>query len=154
MTWIEVSSQADLDELMDTFGSFHDGCLKEMRLWTETFVQPSLSMSVGLGWDHHARFLFQRQWATPSAIEIQFDEIRGINVAPAPPNYDSSIFGATLLLLDSVFYWAEVGIWKPDDPDCNDVTWVAAGRMKWRDASEWMGETMRYGPQAEIANNG
>ena len=154
MTWIETVSQADLDSLMDTFGSFHDGCLKEMRLWTETFVHPNLSLSVGLGWDYHARFLFQRQWANPSAIEVQFDEIKSINIAPSPPNYDSIIFEATLLLEDGIFYWAEAGNWQSSEPDRDDVTWIAAGRMKWRDASEWIGETMRYGLQDETANSG
>jgi hypothetical protein len=152
MTWIEVTSQADLDRLMDTFGDFHDGCLKEMRLWTETFVQPNLSMTIGMGWDYHAHFLFQRQWNNPSAIEIGFDEIRSINIVPSPPNYDSSIFGATLILKDDIFYWAETGNWRPDDPVCNEITWIAANKLKWRDASEWMGETMRYGPQEQTEN--
>ena len=147
MTWNEIRTEDDIGALLNTFGDFHDACLKEMHLWTDTFVQPNLSMSVGIKWDCHARFLFQRQWDKASAIEIGFHEIRGINVAPSPPNYDSIIFTATLLLEDGVFYWAETGNWRPDEPGCNDVTWIAAGQMKWRDASDWMGEELRYGPK-------
>ncbi len=146
MNWREVSNQANLDELTDIFGEFHDACLKEMHLWTDTWVEPNLSMSVGTGWSYHARLLFQRQWKDPSAIEIIFDEIRSVHIALSPPNYDDIIFSATLLLKDGVFFWAEAGNWQPDDPNCNDITWIAASQMKWRDVSGWMGEDLRYGP--------
>ena len=143
--WIQINSQSDIETLLKVFGEFHDACLRELHLCTGSSVNKNLSMAVGLGWDYHAKVLFQRQWNNPCAIEISFDEIRKINLAPSPPNHDSSIFSATLLLEDDVVYWADVGNWRPEDPDCNDASWIAAGRVKWRDKSEWIGEAPRYG---------
>ncbi len=147
MIWVEVTNQADLDMLMDTFGAFHDACIKEFHLWTESYVGNDLSMSCPSHLDNHVRLLIQRQFRDPSAIELLFDQVRHINVAPSPDNYDSIIFDATLLLQDSVFYWANVGRWLPDQEDSMNTTWIAANKLKWRDASEWMGEELRYGPQ-------
>ena len=96
--------------------------------------------------DTHVRLLIQRQFSAPSAIELLFDEVMGLNVAPSPDNYDSIIFEATLLLKEGVFYWADVGDWLPDQEDIIHTTWIAAQKLKWRDASEWMGGELRYGP--------
>ena len=150
MSWIEVSSQADLDALMDTFGRFHDGCLKEMHMWTESYVDKDLSMSCPFHLDTHVRLLIQRQFETPSAIELLFDGVMHINVAPSQDNYDSIIFDATLLFQDSIFYWADVRNWSPNQEDSASATWIGGSNLKWRDASEWMGESMRYGPQGKI----
>ncbi len=147
MTWVEVTNQADLDGLMNTFGAFHDACIKEMHLWTESYVDSDLFMSCPPHLDTHVRLLIQRQFEDPSAIELLFDEVRRINVVPSPDNYDSIIFDATLLFTEDVFYWADAGRWLPDQEDSMNTTWIAANKLKWRDASEWMGEELRYGPQ-------
>ncbi len=147
MTWVEVTNQADLDLLMNTFGAFHDACIKEMYLWTESYVDSDLSMSCPPHLDTHVRLLIQRQFEDPSAIELLFDEVRRINVVPSPDNYDSIIFDATLLLREGIFYWADVGRWLPDQENSMNATWIAANKLKWRDASDWMGEKLRYGPQ-------
>ena len=44
-SWQALTSQADLDQLMNIFGGFHDGCIREAHAWTEHFVNPGLSMS-------------------------------------------------------------------------------------------------------------
>ena len=152
MMWTEIHSQADLEGLMHTFGDFHDACLREMHLWAESYVGNDLSMSCPGHLDNHLRLLIQRQSSDPSAIELLFDEVRRINVVPSPDNYDSIIFDATLLLQAGVFYWADVGRWLPDQEDSMNATWIAANKLKWRNASEWMGEELRYGPQEAVTS--
>lgn len=42
-------------------------------------------------------------------------------------------------------YWSPHANWSPDSPDAADFTFVAAKRLAWRDASQWMGESFRLG---------
>lgn len=145
-TWNEVESHADIDHLMEVFGHFHDGCLREAHIWTETSVGSDLNMACAFDLDTRVRLLVQRQYDAPSAIELLFEEVIELHVHPSPPNYDSIIFDATMLLDGGIFYWADSGGWLRADANRNEATWIAARKVSWRDASDWMGEELRYGP--------
>jgi hypothetical protein len=142
MEWRRVVSEADVEELLSAFGGFHDSCLREVHLWTEQYVSEDLSMTCPSHLDSHVRMLFQRQARPCCGLELMFHEVLGFRVAPSPENYDSTIFDATLTLTDGVFYWSDGFGATPDE----DTTWVAAKELWWRDASEWMGPALRYGP--------
>ena len=90
--------------------------------------------------------LVQRQFRSPSAIELRFAEVIGVRFSPPRPNYDAIIFSAAFFLRDGVFYWAEDGGWTPESPSRDDCTWVAARRAWWRDASGWMGPEVKLRP--------
>jgi hypothetical protein len=91
------------------------------------------------------RMLFQRQWRPVSAIELLFEEVVRLNVTPSPESYEGSIFTATLFHDKGMFFWAEEAKWRPGEDDSDRVTWIAARRFSWRDASDWMGESLHYG---------
>jgi hypothetical protein len=112
------------------------------------------SMTCPAHLDTHVRLLFQRQWREPTAIEMLFDEVVGFHLAPAPENYGADIWGATLFIQDGIIYWADDGQWRPDKRNREESTWIGARRLHWRDASEWMGEQLRYGPDASQAHGG
>ena len=144
--WSQVATQADADALMDLFGGFHDGCIREAHLWTDHWVAPDLSMSCPGHLDNRIRFLVQRQFRNPSAIELLFEEVTRFNLVPSPENYDSIIFSATLLMQGQVIFWSPDGNWRPDDPQRDDSTWISARKLYWREVS-WLGEDLRYGPR-------
>jgi hypothetical protein len=146
MVWEKIESKADIDKLLDTFGGFHDSCLREAHVWTGHYVTDELAMVCDDQLDTHIRMLFQRQAAGTSAIEILFDQVIRFNLVPSPENYVSIIFDATLLSRDDAIYWAETAGWTPGSADRDGVTWVAAKAMSWRDASPWMGSKLNYGP--------
>lgn len=73
MTWNALNSQSDLNALLQLFGRFHDGCLREAHIWTEHSVNSEMVMSVSGDLDTRVRLLIQRQWRDPSAIELLFD---------------------------------------------------------------------------------
>lgn len=131
---------------MKLFGGFHDGCIREAHVWTQSFVNDGMSMSVAWDLDTRVRLLVQRQWKAPSAIELFFEKVVTFHLQPSPDNNDSIIFSATLLCRDDTFYWADLGGWAPDSPTRDDATWIAAKKLSWRDASEWIGPELRYGP--------
>jgi len=136
MKWIPILTEADAHALTEKFGYFHDGCLREFYLWTETSVAADLRMTCPGHMDSHNKFLFQRQFPNPSAIELHFDEVIGFHYAPSPENYDSIIFEAKITQTNGLFYWKEEGF---------DKSWVCGKKLKWRDASEWMGNQLRLG---------
>ncbi|WP_026692340.1 hypothetical protein [Peribacillus kribbensis] len=144
MKWIEIKGNEDIKKLLEIFGNLHDSCLKELLMWTDSFVDKDLSMGVGLGLDTNIRMLFQRQSINPSAIELLFEGVTQLHLSPSPENYDSIILDAILLLQDGTFYWADAYDWKPISHD-DEVTWIASKRVKWRDVSNWMGDNRRYG---------
>src|SRR5690349_14591430 len=131
MEWHEVQHESDLTALMERFGEFHDGCLREVHIWTGTYVSDELRMSCPADLDVKIRMLFQRQYRDPSAIELRFEQVTGFHLAPSPENYDSIIFDATLKLReDGTFLWSDCPNLEEVDPN---VTWVTGRALWWRD---------------------
>ncbi len=147
MEWNEINSQKDADKLMNIFGDFHDSCVREAHLWTDHWVSDYLSMSCPGNLDNRIRFLIQRQFKNPSAIELLFDEVTQFNLVPTSENFDSIIYQATLLVMDDGnIYWSPEGEWRPDSPDKDESTWISAKKLCWREVP-WLGEKLRYGPK-------
>jgi len=143
--WKPVATQADADLLLHAFGDFHDSCIREAHLWTDHWIAPNLAMSCSEGLDNRIRFLIQRQFSQPPAIELLFEEVLRFNLVPAPENYFAIIFSATLLVQNGVVFWSPEVNWKPDDPDRSNRTWISARKLRWREVP-WLGEALRYGP--------
>lgn len=130
---------------MDLFGGFHDSCLKELYMSTETFVAEDLSMSMSVNLDTSVRILFQRQDRDPSAVELLFKRTTHFHIYPRGENQDSIIYGAKLVLEEGQFYWAQDEEWQIDKPFLHPISWIAAKELHWRDVSPWLGKEQRYG---------
>ena len=145
--WHDLQNQNDLDKLMELFGGFHDSCIKELFMWTDHYVKEDLSMSLSAHRDHKVRVLIQRQNRNPTAIELMFEEVTRIFIVPSPENFDSIIFGASFIHKNDMFYWADDSNWDPEGQyKFAAVNWISSKKVKWRDASDWIGKEMRYGP--------
>ncbi|MDQ0230203.1 hypothetical protein [Metabacillus malikii] len=145
MDWIEVKTQEDIKNLMDKFGWFHDSCLKELFMSTESYVDENLSMGMSSELETNVQILFQRQFHNPSAIELLFEGVNQFHIIPSPIGYDSIIYDAKLTHYNGLFYWADTNEWEPQNDTFGATSWTAAKRLKWRDASTWMGKQKRYG---------
>jgi chorismate mutase len=145
VTWSVVRSEADVEALLDSFGGFHDACVREAHLWTDHWVAADLSMSCPGNLDTRIRILVHRQFRNPAAIELLFEEVTRFNLVPTPENYDSIIFSATLLLRDGQIYWSPEENWSPESPNRDRSTWLSSRKLRWRDASEWLGKALHYG---------
>ena len=149
MHWIEVNEQKQVDALLEQFGYFHDSCLREMYMWTGTYVNEKLSMTVPGELDTKVKLLFQRQAADPCAIEILFEQVTAIHITPSPDNCDSIIYDAIVLKVEDTFYWADSYDWHPVKNRDACSSWISAKIMKWRTVNEWMGKELRYGISEE-----
>lgn len=141
MDWKEINSEYDIEELLTTFGGFHDGVLREMHFWNDYYVDEDLRMFSKDGM-LNAKVLFQRQERNPSTIEMLFLGIDKINIVSTPPDYWYMIFDATLIYKDGLYYWAEIGNWQIGD---NSVTWISSKYIKWRSVDNGLGSKLRYG---------
>lgn len=133
--WNVLTTEQDAKILSDLFGDFHDGCIREAHVWTETSVAQNLTMTCPTNLDTHVRIYFQRQFASPSAIELLFDEVVGMQLTSSPDDSDSIIWSASISFETGVFYWR----------DGSGKSWIGGKKLKWRDVSSWMGDTIRYG---------
>lgn len=146
MNWNEIKSQDDANALMELFGWFHDGCIREAHFWTDHWVSKDLSMSCPGNLDNRIRFLIQRQFKNPSAIELLFEEVTRFNLVPTPENYDTIIFEAVLIVREDGIYWSPESGWSIDSSQRDNDTWVSAKKLRWREV-DWLGETLHYGPK-------
>jgi len=147
MKWNEIKTTEDIKKLQMFFGGFHDSCLKELYLWTDSYVDEDLSMAMTSGTS--VRILFQRQSENISAIELLFEGVKQFHISPPPEDYDSIIYGASVLIEDELIYWADDSSWKPKKNIDYDISWIAARELRWREVSSWMGEKMRCGVISE-----
>lgn len=145
MDWKEIKNESEIDQLQKLFGYFHDSCLKELSMSTESYVNEDLSMSVP---DHphiKVRMLFQRQFSNPSAIELLFEGVTKLCISSNPKMSEDIIYDAKLLYKQGQYYWINTCDWEPGENHRDDVSWISAGGVKWRDVSQWMGNKQRYG---------
>lgn len=141
MNWNELKTQKDINTLLDLFGYFHDGCLKELKYISGEYVGENLSM-----WPINSQrklsVIFQRQSENLSVIEIIFEGIIKLNLEPNDENYDGIIYGAFMSIYDNLIYWADTEDFSFDEP--NNCTWIVANKAKWRVADEYIGDEEAY----------
>jgi len=127
---MSLTAQDDLDKLLELFGGFHDGCIREAHVWTETYVNPDLHMSCADDLDTRVRLLVQRQYRSPSAIELLFEGVVAFHLKPSPEYYDSIILGAAMIHDGGIFYWSDSEDWLPTASDRDESTWIAAKKYR------------------------
>lgn len=97
MSWFEIKVQSDIEKLLECFGYFHDGCLKELHTWTGTYADENLTMIETGELDTNVKMILQHYYKDPSIIEIPFECVAGIHIIPSPENYDSIIRDVIIL---------------------------------------------------------
>lgn len=145
MTWIDVKNEENAKELMESFGHFHDSCIKEAHLWTEHRVHEDLSMSCSGDLDTSIKFVVQRQFKNPTCIELLFESVTRINIVPTPENYDQIIYEALIGVEEGELFWAVDSQNNPSNLEPSEDTWIKSKRLKWRVADDKIGKELSYG---------
>jgi len=144
MNWIELKEESEIKVLLEDFGYFHDGCLKEMHMWTETYVEENLNMNAPGELDTNVKLLFQRQFKNPSVIELWFEGVTGMHILPTAENFASILFEAVILKQNNTYYWSDDIDFDPNEIEYN-ASWISAKNLRWRERNDWMGKQNRYG---------
>jgi len=141
--WHEIVNEDDINRLMDTFGEFHDGCIKELKYISGAFVDERLSM-YPLDREQRLNIIVQRQYKNPSVIEMEFIGLIHLNMFPGDENYDGIIFGATMIKGDNCIYWCDGDSLSKSELDSYEGTLICASKVRWRVADEYIGEAEVY----------
>jgi hypothetical protein len=136
--WTEIKDQADIDNLLELYGNFHDSCLKDIYIATREFIDEKLAMH----FDNKltASLLFQRQFKPTTVLELKFEDIEQFNFRPFDETEGAVIYDATLMIKNELFYWADFEGWEIGD---NGSTWVSGKKLFWRQRPELIGNINR-----------
>lgn len=143
MEWQEILNQDDIDNFMNKFGHFHDGCIKEVHYVSGAYVGKDLSM-MPINDKRILRVIFQRQWKNPSVIEVEFLGLIQFNLKPVDDTYTCEMFGTFMKYINEVFYWADDSGWDMESEDKNEYTWIAAKNVRWRENDDYLGDMVIY----------
>ena len=144
--WNVIQTQKDADNLINVFGGFHDGCIKEMKYISGEFVAENLSMMPN-NIKRELSIIFQRQCEKPCAIEVIFSKLIRMNLSPRDEQYDGIIYGASILVNEEFIFWVDDDLKVENISDIfeqDDFTWIKAKEMKWRIADEYIGDDEIY----------
>ncbi len=148
MNWNVIETQEDIDKLMREYGHFHDGCIKELKYISGGYVDKDLSMNP-FNSKRVLNIIFQRQYKNPTVIEMIFEGIQKMNLEPSNGDYDCIIYEASLKKINDIYYWADWDNFEVDDINEIKRTWIAASKIKWRVADNYIGETEVYIPKVQ-----
>jgi hypothetical protein len=154
--WIPLNSEQAIQALLSGFDRFADGCLREVSLATETYVNERLAMACPGHLDTSAFLYFQRQSGELSAIELRCEGVTAFRLRPTADGCDSIVSSGTITVEDETLRLAvsfvggplrgppNSGMWLPTrslaDPDLE----VVAQRMEWRAVDNGLGNHLRY----------
>lgn len=149
MRFSKISTQEDIQELMNKFGYFHDSCIKEIRYISGGYVSKRTSDINRPMYPVNSRrsvhIIFQSQNAEYSVIEMKFDFIQKLNLAPRNEDYDCVIYDASLVVIGDLFYWSEWGNFKMEDIEIENGTWISSKEVGWRQLpEECLGDRLIY----------
>lgn len=147
MEWHRLKSQEDIDSLMEVFNGFKDSVLTEMNYTSGAFIHPALLM-YPVNAKRRLRMIFQHQDKELPAIELVFDEIRRLNLAPTGTNRFAQINEVFFKYVDGRIFWAETSVFDVTkvnkDLSYTEFTWVAAKRAQWRVVDKHLGNDLVY----------
>lgn len=152
--WTSLDSQAAIEQLLVGFGGFHDACLREISVATETYVAETLAMHCAPHLDTSVLLFFQRQVRPLSAIEIKCEQVTGLHYTPSAEDCDSIVMSGTLSLSGGEVRLAihlvggrlrgGPGSVAPIRPRNQPDLEVTARSMSWRTVEAGLGSALRY----------
>src|ERR687885_293437 len=89
--WTTLDSPESIEAFLSRFGHFHDGCLREISLATETYVEEDLGMACPGHLDTSGLLFFQSQNRGLPAIELRCNGVSQLRLRPTGENCDSII---------------------------------------------------------------
>ena len=154
--WNRVDSQDSISHLLTAFGGFHDACLREVSVATETYVGEDLGMACPSHLDTSVLLFLQRQAGPLSAIEIECREVTLLQVRPSADGCDSIIMGGGITIVDGRVRLALNFVGGQLKGPPRGVTFIparshehpdveiAARYMAWRSLDNGLGNGLRY----------
>ena len=132
--YTEVSSQEEMQRMLDRIARFHDSLTKEFHVINRGCVRPDHRMVMGFGFD--GQFLIQSQLA-PHAVELVFSNILELHVGS--PRECLSASGKVLRI--------ERGVEQAVELNFDREIKIVAERLFYADRNDWLGRRAFLGPE-------
>ena len=140
--WIDIHNEADLNQLLETYGGFHDSCLKELRYVSGAYVRDNLWMHP-FNDQRKLYLLMQRQSESNSVLELEFSGLVQMNLQPNDENYTCEILDVSMFLEDGKIWWGDSS-WFQTEREKYDGTWLCAKQVRWRILENGLGNRELY----------
>ncbi len=149
-----MDSHDAIESFLIEVGGFHDACLRQLLVSTETFVGEKLSMACPGHLDTSALLFLQSQNRHLPAVEIKCDRVTDIRITPSPEGCDSIITSGDIVKQGEVYRLllrfigaplrgepnSTIAVFERDQPDIE----VAAHAMAWRPVPDGLGQRHLY----------
>ena len=141
--WNELRTQQQIDDFMREIHGFHDSCIKEMKYSSGAYVDENLSM-LPINTKRTLTVLIQRQFDDISALELEFSELEYIRMYPVNPDCTCEILDASFFIKGGLVYWCDSSDVRDDNINNYKGTVICSKNVRWRNASELIGENEFY----------
>lgn len=151
--WQEVRNNAEIADLMEQFGGFHDSCITGIVYESGAYVDKKNCMRMGEALPYSVTLRLQSQWCKP--IELLFLGVRKCSIVGYPCGWFCNLYGAHLAFhtdlcgnmtgitgVERLLVWADDSDFRPADyrettlPDQNSYTYIIAERLFWQFTEE------------------
>lgn len=141
--WNEIANEKNLNIFMDTMCGFHDSCINEIKYISGAYVDKNLNM-FPINDKRTLSIIIQRQFKNPSAIEMQFEGLKKLQLTPENEDYTCEILDATMLFKNDCVYWCDCGGLSEEDVEKYSGTMICATKIRWRAVDEYIGSKEIY----------
>lgn len=142
MIWNEINTEQELNDFLESYGGFHDCCLKELRYISGAFVDKNLSMHP-INNQRKLYILFQRQYENVTVIEMEFSGLVKLNLIPNHETCTCEILDISMFFENGKIYWGD-SEWFKEQRELYEGTWLCAEKAKWRIADKYIGDKEIY----------
>lgn len=141
--WETIRTSDEILRFMEKMCYFHDSCIKEMHYISGAYVGEGFEM-YPLNDRRVLRVVIQRQCAKNAMIEMEFQGLKCLKLAPADEDYTCEILDSTMIIKDGNIYWCDCGDLSEADLGAYEGTLICAAGFRWRSIENHMGEKEFY----------
>lgn len=141
--WNEIADICGLADFMNTFSSFHDSCIKEIKYLSGAYVDKKLDM-YPVNDRRVLNIIIQRQFEDYPMIEMEFLGLKFLKLFPIDEQYTSEIIEATMVYKNDLIYWYDSGELSEEELDKYEGTIICASGFRWRSLEGHMDQKTLY----------
>lgn len=137
--WKKIENEKDLLSFMESMGSFHDSCIKEIKYISGAYVNDDFSM-YPLNDRRILKIIIQRQTPEMPMVEMEFSKLKFLQLCPIDESYTCEITESKMFIENGLIYWADC----TSSSEAKKETIVCASNVKWRCIEGHMGSSDFY----------
>ncbi len=129
--WHKIETKEDVILFLNLVSSFHDSCIKEIHYVSGAYVDKNIQM-LPINDKRTLTLVIQRQHKNNTTIEMEFGELKFLNLFPTDTLFTCEILEASLFMKDEYIYWCDQKISDTLDFSMAEHTVICASTLRWR----------------------